>query len=57
MIDGPARLMVLPEPMNSPVPMAPPMAINWIWRLERLRSRCSCSSGVGCCGDRFAVIG
>ena len=28
MIDGPARLMVLPEPMNRPVPMAPPMAIN-----------------------------
>lgn len=28
MIDGPARLMVLPEPINRPVPMAPPMAIS-----------------------------
>lgn len=34
MIDGPARLMVLPDPINNPVPMAPPMAMSWICRLE-----------------------
>lgn len=28
MIDGPAVLMVFPEPINRPVPMAPPMAIS-----------------------------
>ena len=27
-MEGPARLIVLPEPMNRPVPMAPPMAIS-----------------------------
>src|SRR5574337_1295577 len=45
-IDGPARLIVLPEPMNRPVPIAPPMAISCKCRLERLRRRCS-----GCCCD------
>lgn len=40
-MDGPARLMVLPDPMNNPVPMAPPMAISCRWRLDRLRRRCS----------------
>ncbi len=40
MTDGPARLMVLPDPMNSPVPMAPPMAISWMWRLDNERERC-----------------
>ncbi len=30
MTDGPALLMVLPEPMKSPVPMVPPMAISWM---------------------------
>jgi hypothetical protein len=28
MIDVPERAMIFPEPMNRPVPMAPPMAIN-----------------------------
>ena len=27
-MDGPARWMVWPEPMNKPVPMAPPSAIS-----------------------------
>ena len=27
---GPAREMVRPEPMNSPVPIAPPIAISWM---------------------------
>src|SRR6476620_1033104 len=38
--DGPAAEMVLPEPMNRPVPIAPPMAISWMWRLLSCRSRC-----------------
>lgn len=34
--DGrPGQLMVLPEPMNRPVPMAPPMAMSWMWWLVR----------------------
>ncbi len=40
-MDGPAKLMVLPEPMNRPVPIAPPMAMSWMWRLVRLRCRSS----------------
>ena len=32
--EGPASEIVLPDPMNSPVPMAPPMAISWICRLD-----------------------
>lgn len=28
--DGPAREIVLPDPMNRPVPIAPPIAISWI---------------------------
>src|ERR1700754_604646 len=47
-MDGPARLMVLPEPMNSPVPMAPPMAINCRCRFDRLRLRCSGDDSCGC---------
>src|SRR6478752_9600188 len=38
--EGPAAEMVLPEPMNRPVPIAPPMAISWMWRLLSCRSRC-----------------
>ena len=33
-IDGPARLIVLPDPMNKPVPMAPPIAISCKCRLK-----------------------
>lgn len=40
-MEGPARLIVLPEPMKRPVPMAPPMAMSWMWRLVRLRCRSS----------------
>src|SRR6476661_6373282 len=39
MTDGPAAEMVLPEPMNRPVPMAPPMAISWMCLLLSCRSR------------------
>ncbi|BCW64892.1 hypothetical protein StoSoilB22_38650 [Arthrobacter sp. StoSoilB22] len=38
--EGPATEMVLPEPMKRPVPMAPPMARSWMWRLLRERDRC-----------------
>ena len=47
--EGPAREMARPEPMNRPVPMAPPMAMSWMWRLLRPRCRrsvCSGASGV-----------
>src|SRR5687768_3377660 len=39
MTDGPATEMVLPEPMNRPVPMAPPMANSWMCRLLSARAR------------------
>lgn len=45
-IDGPAREMVFPEPMNNPVPIAPPIAINCKCRFDNLR----CNSF----GDDFA---
>src|SRR5919107_1352971 len=66
MTDGPAAEMVLPEPMNRPVPMAPPMAISWMCRLVSCRSKCGswwvvtglvltcCSSNhrwLKCCGS------
>ncbi|GHD84937.1 hypothetical protein GCM10007061_04820 [Kocuria marina] len=41
---GPAREMVRPDPMNNPVPIAPPIAISWMCRLLRplLGSKCVC---------------
>ncbi len=36
-MDGPAKLMVLPDPINNPVPIAPPIAINCKCRLDKLR--------------------
>ncbi|CAM5208947.1 hypothetical protein LSPH26S_03807 [Lysinibacillus sphaericus] len=41
----PSQAIVLPEPMNRPVPIAPPMAISCRCRLERLRRRWSGWSG------------
>jgi hypothetical protein len=32
--DGPANETVLPEPMNNPVPIAPPIAMSWMCRLD-----------------------
>ena len=29
MIEGPANCIALPEPKNNPVPIVPPIAINW----------------------------
>src|SRR5690606_3166042 len=43
-IEGPARLMVLHEPINRPVPMAPPMAISCRCRLDKLRCNSPCSA-------------
>ena len=37
--EGPATEMVFPEPMKRPVPMAPPMARSWMWRLLSERDR------------------
>src|SRR4051812_10359420 len=37
--DGPATEIVLPDPMNRPVPIAPPIAISWICRLDNCRAR------------------
>ena len=39
MTEGPATEMPVPEPMDRPVPMAPQIAISWMWRLESPRSR------------------
>lgn len=34
---GPALAMALPAPRKRPVPMAPPIAIIWIWRAPSAR--------------------
>ena len=38
MMLGPVSAIDLPEPRNRPVPMVPPMAMNWTWRFFRPRS-------------------
>ena len=38
MMLGPVSAIDLPEPKNRPVPMVPPMAMNWTWRFFRPRS-------------------
>src|SRR6185312_4551460 len=38
-MDGPASEIVLPDPMNRPVPIVPPMAMSCRCRLDRLRAR------------------
>ena len=42
-IDGPARLIVFPDPINKPVPIAPPIAMSCKWRLDKLRFKSPCS--------------
>lgn len=43
-IEVPATAMLRPAPINSPVPMAPPRAIIWIWRALSPRLSCDAPS-------------
>ena len=44
-MDGPADWITCAEPKNKPVPIAPPIAMSWIWRFlvhaEVEKNRCS----------------
>ncbi|WP_426811674.1 hypothetical protein ABOC32_19260 [Pseudomonas sp. WOUb67] len=49
MIDVPDSAMILPEPMNNPVPMAPLIEISWMWRFSNRRLSTRPSSGAVLC--------